>query len=114
MADHDETVVDATLMTLQLMGHAVRHTLDGTKVSSLVQAKPDLLILDTFGSGIDGCAVCWGIKNDPATKDITVILISADTHAREFAFASGADAYLSKPFEINELIHMIDELIYAA
>jgi DNA-binding response OmpR family regulator len=114
LADHDEAVADATIMILQRMGYAVRHMLDGSSVTTWADEKPDLLLLDIGLQGIDGYAVCRWIKNNPATRDIPVLLVSSGGQAREIVMASGADGFLSKPYEMNELIHTIDELINAA
>jgi CheY-like chemotaxis protein len=45
---------------------------------------------------------------------MVILLVSSGGQAREIVMASGADGFLSKPYEMNELIHTIDELINAA
>lgn len=66
---------------------------------------PDLVLLDLTMPKIDGIAVARRLKNDPATQAIPLILLTAcrDTNSKVEAFAAGADDYMVKPFEIEEV-----------
>ena len=55
-------------------------------------------------SGEDGREVCWKIKATKKTKTIPVIIISASKDIEKSAIESGADGFLEKPFEMNELL----------
>ncbi|HEY0174774.1 MAG TPA: response regulator transcription factor [Pedobacter sp.] len=111
IADDDEAIVDATSLMLEMAGYEVSHTLNGADVHAAMASKPDLLLLDIWMSGIDGRDVCREVKADPATGDIPVLMISASRDIRESALASGADDFLAKPFDMQDLLDKIEKLI---
>ncbi|MEO3403711.1 response regulator [Mucilaginibacter sp. CAU 1740] len=112
IADDDPGIVDAVEMLLEFEGYAVASTLDGaTTVSDMKQEKPDLLLLDIWMSGEDGRDICKKIKQDEAIKGIPVIMVSASRDIRESAMEAGADDFLAKPFEMNDLLNKIAHYI---
>jgi len=74
---------------------------------------PDLVVTDIIMPDLDGIEVCRRLKNDERTSHIPVIILSAKTtqENRMEGFATGADEYLSKPFDINELRIRISNLL---
>lgn len=72
--------------------------------------KPDILLLDVCMPGIDGYDTCRLLKNTPETAQIPVIMLSGletETDKKE-GFAAGCDDYVTKPFEMTELIEKIE------
>ena len=110
IADDDPGIVDAIEMLLEFEGYAVTSTVDGATVLNLKNDLPDLLLLDIWMSGEDGRDICKKLKEDDTKKHIPVIMISASKDIRESAMAAGADDFLAKPFEINELLSKIKNL----
>jgi DNA-binding response OmpR family regulator len=111
IADDDEAIVDATSMMLEMAGYEVRYTLNGASVYDDVINKPDLVLLDIWMSGIDGRDVCRKLKADPATLDIPVLMISAGRDIMKSALESGADDFLAKPFDMDELLAKVAKLV---
>lgn len=111
IADDDEAIVDATSMMLEMAGYEVRHTLNGATVQTDVRNKPDLVLLDVWMSGIDGRDICRQLKADPATLDIPVLMISAGRDIMASALESGADDFLAKPFDMDDLLEKVEKLI---
>ncbi len=72
--------------------------------------KPDLILLDMHLPDIDGGEVLSRLKSDPETQQIPVVIISADaTHGQVGRLLSaGALSYLTKPYNIQELLHILD------
>lgn len=70
---------------------------------------PDLILLDIMMSGIDGYEVCRRIREDENYNSIKIILISgrAMENERQKGYAVGADDYVTKPFEVEELVEKI-------
>jgi CheY-like chemotaxis protein len=61
-------------------------------------------------SGEDGRDICKKLKQDPLTKNIPVIMISASRDIKESAMEAGADDFLAKPFEMDDLLKKIEDL----
>ena len=70
------------------------------------QTAPDLVILDVMMPVMDGLQACRVLKEDPQTRDIPVIFLSAidDTETKVNGFSLGANDYISKPFRAEELL----------
>jgi CheY-like chemotaxis protein len=110
IADDDEGIVDATSMMLKAMGYDVASTLNGSSVKAAMQQRPDLLLLDIWMSGIDGRDICRELKQDPSTRDIPVLMVSASREIKQSALSCGADDFLAKPFEMDTLLEKIERL----
>jgi signal transduction histidine kinase/ligand-binding sensor domain-containing protein/CheY-like chemotaxis protein len=74
---------------------------------------PDLVLSDVMMPGLDGNALCRALREDPETDFIPVILLTAraDMEDRLAGLREAADAYLTKPFQVEELTTQIDNLI---
>jgi DNA-binding response OmpR family regulator len=110
IADDDPGIVDAVGMLLEFEGYAVTTTVDGSTVLDMQEELPDLLLLDIWMSGEDGRDICKRLKSGDLTKNIPVIMISASRDIKESALAAGADDFLAKPFEMDELLKKIELL----
>jgi len=75
--------------------------------------KPDLILLDINMPGIDGYETCTKLKDDPETKSIPVLILSAlsTTEEKLKGYEVGAVDYISKPFDHDELISKIDKIL---
>ncbi|MEP6774019.1 MAG: response regulator [Chloroflexota bacterium] len=111
--DDDEAILDALDAVLQDEGYQTDvSTKDGEYVDYVLQRElPDLIILDILLSGHDGRDICKKIKNDERTSHIPIILMSAHIRGEDAAHQAGADAFLAKPFDINELLDKIARLL---
>lgn len=110
IADDDPGIVDAVEMLLEFEGYEVSSTIDGSTVLDMKTELPDLLLLDIWMSGEDGRDICKKLKQTELTKSIPVIMISASRDIKESALQAGADDFLAKPFEMNELLNKIKNL----
>ncbi|WP_158988999.1 PleD family two-component system response regulator [Mucilaginibacter sp. L196] len=110
IADDDPGIVDAVEMLLEFEGYDVISTVDGSTVLDMKENLPDLLLLDIWMSGEDGRDICKKLKQEPLTKNIPIIMVSASRDIEESAIEAGADDFLAKPFEMNELLKKIEDL----
>jgi CheY-like chemotaxis protein len=72
---------------------------------------PDLILLDVLLSGKDGRDIVRYLKSQEETKHIPVIMFSAHPGAEETARQAGAENFLPKPFDIDELLAMIKHYV---
>jgi DNA-binding response OmpR family regulator len=108
IVDDDEGILEAFRAMLEGDEYEVVVTPNGEELLSLSKnILPDLIILDVLLSGIDGRDICKAFKNDPTTKDIPLIMISAHPNAEESVREVNADDYLKKPFEMDELLQKV-------
>ena len=73
------------------------------------QFKPDLILLDYMLPDVNGNVVCQTIKKDPAFEDIRIIIVSGVIRQDEIdqLLKSGAEDFIRKPFNIDELLEKI-------
>lgn len=111
VADDDQSILDVIkIMLEQVGGYEVSTTLDGESVLEL-QELPDLLLLDLWMSGIDGSEVCKSLKANQKTKDLPVIIFSANRDVDKISRSAGADDYIAKPFQMDDLLEKVKKLV---
>jgi DNA-binding response OmpR family regulator len=67
--------------------------------------------MDMLLSGMDGTDICKRIKSDREKNSMPVLMFSAHPTARETCLAAGADDFIPKPFEMNDLIAKVNSLL---
>jgi two-component system alkaline phosphatase synthesis response regulator PhoP len=99
--------------TLEHAGFDVRTAFDGREaLEKAKQERPDLIILDLMLPIIDGYKVCNILKSDEEFKTVPIIILSArDLSREELEEPISADLYMEKPFNTNNLIEKISELL---
>jgi putative two-component system response regulator len=104
----DESGARAALeFLLRREGFEVRDAADGpSAIQECATFRPDLILLDIMMPGMDGFEVCRHIKATPETRLTPVVLITGltATEDRIMGINSGADDFLSKPIDLNELL----------
>jgi response regulator RpfG family c-di-GMP phosphodiesterase len=78
-----------------------------TKIGS---RHPDVIVLDVAMPGTDGITFCRGVKGDPFTRLIPVILLTGDATSESAGRAAGADGFVRKPFSPLELLSLVERL----
>src|SRR5215475_13270548 len=105
----DDTPENLRLLTqiLSEQGYRVRSAPNGERALATVRKeRPDLILLDIVMPEMDGYEVCRQLKADPERQDIPVIFISAlnEVFDKVTAFSIGAVDYITKPFQIEEVL----------
>ena len=112
--DNASNVVLMERLLSRRPGVRLTHAPDGATGLQMLQGdKPSLVILDLHLSDMDGEEVLRRIWSDPATRSVPVAVLSADAtrHSQRRLRASGAMAYLTKPFDVGEVLQLIDEVV---
>jgi DNA-binding response OmpR family regulator len=104
IVDDDASIGDILQMMLEDAGYTVEVQISGQNIHTMQEPFPDLLFLDIRVSGMDGRAICQYLKSQDATRHIPIILLSANKDTRHMAQDAGADDFLTKPFEMQDLL----------
>lgn len=111
LIEDDEAIADVLRRTLRQEGHEVRSAGDGVEaLAAADEFIPDLVILDLGLPGLDGVEVCRRLR---ASSDVPILILTARSELddRIEGLDSGADDYLVKPFERQELLARMRSLL---
>lgn len=111
----DDWIVGRTI-SRTLQGDEFKVTLASSGVEGLKIARrypPDLVILDVIMPGMDGYTVCKEMRGDALLQDIPILFLTAKAKEEDriTGFEAGADDYLGKPFNIDELILRVKAIL---
>jgi CheY-like chemotaxis protein len=110
IVEDDPQVARLIALVLQRNGHRSELVSEGqTALQRAKEAKPILIFADLSIKGMGGEALCSALKRQPETKDIPFIVISGDRDIAEKARICGADGYMGKPFEFDDLIRLVNQ-----
>jgi len=110
VVEDDPDIVELLEYSLEREGYTVLAASDGEKgLSEARRRKPALVLLDLMLPGLDGLSICRALKEDGATKDIPVMMLTAKGEESDVVVGLefGADDYVRKPFSPRELIARI-------
>lgn len=108
----DEPSMRELLKVVLGRDYEVGEASDGVQALELVRKlEPDLLVLDVMMPGQTGLQVLAAVRGDPGLADTPVIMITAWDHVEPAARAAGADRFLLKPFDAEELREAVEELL---
>lgn len=113
VADDDPDILAVLSLNLGIAGYDVLTAADGEEARDLVlRTLPDLVVLDVNMPRMDGLEVLHVLKNRPQTREIPVVMLTARTTDEDVwqGWDAGADYYITKPFDLEELLRFIDFL----
>lgn len=116
VVDDDEVIRQLIAVNLQLEGFDVVTAVDGQDCLDKVGAvRPDVITLDVMMPRLDGWVTAVKLRDDPATRDIRVVMITARAQEHDVRRGEeiGVDAYVTKPFDPAELIRIVRALAVA-
>jgi DNA-binding response OmpR family regulator len=112
ICDDDAGILEMMEMIIEEYGFEVISEANSLNVlSRLEQEKPDLLLLDIWMPLLSGDQVLKSIKGNSKFVDLPVIMYSASTEGQMIASCCGADDYIAKPFDMDDLEAKIRKLI---
>ena len=112
LADDDRAIRESLQRALELEGYAVTAVADGVVALSTLRRSPhDIAILDVMMPGVDGLGVCRVLRADGSRVPVLMLTARVETSDRVAGLDAGADDYLPKPFELDELLARLRALL---
>jgi len=114
IVDDDPDMVELLRLALKDAGYTTRTANSGIEALSKAQRfPPDLILLDVILPDLNGFNVCDSLRHHPATASVPIIMVTVlpGEFPRLVGTELGADAYLNKPFQIQELISRVGEVL---
>lgn len=113
IVDDDRDLLEVMEALLTKKGFDVKTSLnwnDGQE--SIGTFQPQLILLDVFLTGVDGLQICQQLKSAPETRHIPIIIFSGYPRiAESVTYEYGADDFIAKPFEVNELVSKMHHVL---
>ena len=111
VVDDDPDIGIMIKMMLEYKGYTVLVTDRAERTRSLItEFGPDLIIMDMLLSGMNGTDICRELKADESSAGIPLMMISAHPNAKETCLKAGANDFIAKPFDMQELLGKINKL----
>jgi adenylate cyclase len=114
VVDDVPTNIQVLATALSRQGYEVQTATTGkTAIACIESLIPDVILLDIMMPDMDGYAVCNHLKNYTLTRDVPIIFVSAvhDAASKVRAFGAGGADYITKPFQIEEVLVRVDNQI---
>jgi DNA-binding response OmpR family regulator len=110
IVDDETDLVETVRFPLEMEGFNVLVSYNGEDaLNQARKEKPDLIILDLMLPKLDGYKVCRLLKFDERYKHIPILMLTAKTQEKDkiLGMETGADEYITKPFEMNDLMEKV-------
>jgi DNA-binding response OmpR family regulator len=114
LVEDDASLAGITRRFLTQAGYTVTLAISGEEALSLIQRnKPDLVVADVQLPGISGLKMCEILKENGVTASLPIILVTVlgKTHEKVHGLRTGADDYLTKPFDAHELLARVEAVL---
>ena len=106
--DDDPDICIMIKMVLDYYGYDAMDAENEETAKKIISSNPvDLVIMDMLLSGTNGTDICRQLKHDKETSSIPILMFSAHPTAMETCLAAGADDFISKPFEMSDMMDKI-------
>lgn len=112
IAEDDRAVRESLVRALQLEGYTVVATSNGAEaLEAIRQAEPDVLLLDVSMPVADGLTVCRVLRSEGNRLPVLMLTARTETSDRVAGLDAGADDYLAKPYDLDELLARVRSLL---
>ena len=110
VVEDDPQVARLISLVLQRSGYESQIVADGgSALAAAKQSPPAMIFADLTIRGLGGEALCSALKSEATTRDIPYVILSGDRDIADKARQCGADDYMGKPFEFDDLIRLVNK-----
>jgi DNA-binding response OmpR family regulator len=111
ICDDDEGILEVSKIILEEKGYEVYTSTDSEiMLAEIDRVMPNIIMLDLWMPTIGGDKLTEILKGKESTKNIPIIIVSASKDTEKVSRLSGADGFICKPFDIEELEQIVDRL----
>lgn len=115
LAEDDRAIRTSLARALELEGYRVTAVPDGIEALAAVhRERPDVVVLDVMMPGVDGLAVCRVLRAEGDRTPVLMLTARVETADRVAGLDAGADDYVAKPFEVEEVFARLRALLRRA
>ena len=114
IVEDERDIADLLRYNLQKAGFKTDYVRNGADaLQRAIEKTPDLILLDLMLPEVDGMIVCRLLKNDPRTKNIPIVMVTAKTEEKDrvAGLELGADDYIIKPFSPREVVLRVSAVL---
>ncbi|GFO61762.1 response regulator [Geomonas silvestris] len=114
VVEDEESLLKLESILFTSKGYTVTGVRDGkSALEAIERDRPDVVVLDVMLPDTDGFDICRAIKENPATRSLPVIMLTAKKSSvdLERGKVAGADAYITKPFKSVKVLEVIEGLL---
>lgn len=112
VCDDDQSILEVISIILEQNKYQVKTLSSGKAIKKNIDIfKPDLIFLDLWMPGIEGSEITQLLKRDEKTRSIPIIIISALNDTEKIAKKYGADGFLTKPFNMADLVKTVEKFV---
>jgi DNA-binding response OmpR family regulator len=111
LVDDEQDIIDSLKFVFESAGYECFYADNGEDGLNMArEINPDLILLDVMMPKINGYKICRLLKFDSKYKNIPILMLTARSQEEDKLIGeeTGADEYITKPFDINELIEKVD------
>ena len=117
VVDDEPSIAKIVKKQLEVAGYEVLVAVDGQDgLDKARQERPDMMVLDVMLPKMNGFEVCATLKQDPQYRQIPILMLTAKAQRQDYqqGLQQGAEAYLTKPFKLEELLSKVQALLQQA
>ena len=117
VVDDDPLILELLQKGIELAGHSVQTACSTTEFNTVLTTfNPDVILMDISMPELDGISLMRDIRFSPKTNHIPVVILTAfsDVKTYQDAMFFGASDYITKPFEISDVLKKIEEVTLKA
>jgi DNA-binding response OmpR family regulator len=112
VVDDDSGIGEMLQTLLEFYGFEVKVTEEPDETEALIEKyEIDMILLDMLISGVNGTDVCARLRKHDSYRNIPVLMMSALHDAGAKCKGAGADDFIAKPFEMDELVNRINKIL---
>lgn len=112
IAEDDPAILEVMNIILTDASYEVVAVDDGDSILPTIQDHiPDIILMDIWMGGKDGGEIAKEVKKNETTMHIPIIMISANNETEKIAKLAGADDFLQKPFNVDDLLFIVNKHI---